>query len=237
MKRLKLVFITFVIVVILLVVEIVIIRSASEYDLQSSVIYAAVKIPEGTEITAEMLEERRISQSMAHELSIQGLEEAVGKEAGENLEEGEMILSTKLNLINRIDNIELEDDNNRLFSVEFRADQANGWWLKVGQYVDIIFVPNKTDMLVPDLQENLGANIVLDGENTEQGIFLSNVLRLRDVRIAALIDENGELIDEFPGTVPPKYISFEVDQQEDLLLAYAKSNGRLEISVIPEKSK
>ena len=43
----------------------------------------------------------------------------------------------------KFEEIIVKDKNSRLFTVEFRGDQANGCQLKEGQYVDIIFIPDE----------------------------------------------------------------------------------------------
>ena len=47
------------------------------------------------------------------------------------------------------------------------------------------------------------------------------------------IDEKGRLVKDTEGTALPRYISFELSDDQCDFLAYAKGNGRLEISVIP----
>jgi hypothetical protein len=61
-----------------------------------------------------------------------------------------------------------------------------------------------------------------------------NVIRIKHIRIAALIDDKGSLLKNEKRVTLPRYISFEVDEKQDEFLAYAKTNGRLEISAEPE---
>jgi uncharacterized protein YaeQ len=141
-----------------------------------------------------------------------------------------------------MEQIEVKDKNNRLFTVEFKGDQANGWWIKVGQYVDIIFIPNEK----PSASNS---NYIKEPETAQQTIAGSNdnrqptafstansgeVRRFRNIRVAALIDEKGNQLKNSNRETLPRYISFEVTDSQDEVLAYAKSNGRLEVSVIPE---
>jgi Flp pilus assembly protein CpaB len=60
------------------------------------------------------------------------------------------------------------------------------------------------------------------------------VTAVKNVRIAAVIGENGKLIKEGDRSSIPKYIAFEVSEEEAEFLAAAKGEGRLEIAVIPE---
>ena len=106
-----------------------------------------------------------------------------------------------------------------MFTVEFNGDQVNGWWLKEGQYVDIIFIPSEKAQKV---------TTITDDQKTYK------VERVRNVRVAAIIDDKGKLVKDSEKASTPKYVSFEVNDKLDEFLAYAKGNGRLEISVIPD---
>lgn len=214
MKKINLILLTVLLVIALLVVEIIIVRSASEYEPEVEVVFAGVKITEGTPITPDMLIKKKISLSYAHKQSVRKIEEAANKKAKVDIEEGEMLLIGKLDDINEMDQIVIMDSSKKLFSVEFKGDQANGWWLKAGQLVDIIFVPNEKG-------------------NMEAGGVQKSVEKLKNVRIAAIIDEKGRLVKDTEGTALPRYISFELSDDQCDFLAYAKGNGRLEISVIP----
>jgi Flp pilus assembly protein CpaB len=215
MKKVNLILLTTVLVIVLLAIEIVIVRNASKYEPQVEVLFAATKIAEGTIIKPHMLNSKKINLSYAHKQSVKNVEEVEGKRAKIEFEEGEMILNSKLIKADEFEEVIIEDNNNRLFSVEFKGDQANGWWIKTGQRVDIIFVPNDRAMR--------------DNDNNQK-----YVERLKSVRIAAIIDENGKLVKNNDRVSLPRYISFELTDKQCDFLAYAKGNGRLEISVIPE---
>lgn len=92
--------------------------------------------------------------------------------------------------------------------------------MKEGQYVDIIFIPDEKKT-VP----------VIENETIKKED--SGIQRVRNIRIAALIDDKGKLVKSLENMTTPKYISFEVDDKLDQFLAHAKSNGRLEVSAIP----
>jgi len=216
----------------LLIAEVMIVRSVSNYEPVSGVVFAAAKIPEGTVIQAGMLCEKKIPLSMVHTRAVKRTGDIVGKICAVNVEEGEMFLSSKVCGEDEYDIIKVKDGQSRLFSVEFKGDQANGWHLATGQYVDIMFVPD--DRSKADLSQGGYAGGSYGDEGGEGAYALSGgVRRLRNIRIAAIMDDRGKLLKDFDKTAVPKYISFEVEKGQDEFLAYAKSNGRLEISAIP----
>lgn len=234
MKKLNLVLLTSALVVILLAVEVVIVKSASKYEPQTSVIYSRVKIPQKTVIREEMLEEKKVAASMAHRQSFRKMSDIVGKRARIDMEEGEMVLSAKLGPVDEMEEIKVKNKDGRLFSIEFKGDQANGWWLMTDQYVDILFVPNEKAKDYPssEIHDSEGGMESSRPDVRENSSL--KIQRLRNIRIAAIIDERGKLLKNAERTSLPKYVSFEVTQVQDEFLAYAKGNGRLEISVIPE---
>lgn len=211
MKRTKLIIITAILSVILLVAQIYIVKVASEYEPKKEVLFAKEYIPANTVITEEMLEKKRINLSLIHEKSIFNTDALIGRKAKIDIEKGEMILESKL--ISEEDEAEkilVKNENSRLFTLELKGDQANGWQIKPDQYVDILFIP---------------------AQKQEERI----VERIEKVRVAALISDDGKLIKDKDENILPRYICLEVDTEIDELLAYAKGNGRIELSVIPEK--
>jgi Flp pilus assembly protein CpaB len=233
MRKLNFILLTIVFAFILLVVEIILIRSASEYEPKLGIVFARTKIPEGALIKSNMLEERKISAGAVHKQSVKDPDEIIGKIARIEIEEGEMILNAKLIEAGEMEELSYVDEKSRLFTVEFEPDQVNGWRLKAGQYVDIIYIPNERAVKQDELQSQT------DGVNGERKYVpahstgMSGIKRIRNVRIAALIDNNGNLVRDSNRTSLPKYVSFEVNDSLDEFLAYAKDNGRLEVSVIP----
>lgn len=230
MKRFNTIVITVILVVVLLAVEVIIVKSASKYEPQVDIVFADEKIPEGAVIEADMLAEKKVDINLVHRQSIRNIEYAVGKTAKMDIEKGEMVLGAKLGKGGRMHEIEVKDKNSRLFSIEFKGDQANGWWLEAGQYVDIIFVPSKDEHYMESAKEA--------GLTSRKGLTQThgiNVQRLRNIRIAALIDDKGRIVKNSDRNLLPRYVSFEVNEEQDEFLAYAKSNGRLEISVVPKK--
>ena len=229
MRRFGTVIAAFLIVIILVIIEVVIIKGASNYEPVSEVVFARVRIPEKCEITAEMLEVKKIGIGLVHPLSLRDIRDAAGKRASMEIEAGEMMLAGKLGY-EGMERIEVKDRNKRLYSVEFKGDQANGWWLMTDQNVYILFVPDKNAQTSAGAENNDSADI-----EVAPGIIGGNkVQKLRNIRIAALIDDNGKLLKNKDRTTLPRYVSFEVTDQQAEYLAYAKSNGRLEICVIPD---
>ena len=229
MRRFGTVIAAFLIVIILVIIEVVIIKGASNYEPVSEVVFARVRIPEKCEITAEMLEVKKIGIGLVHPLSLRNIRDAAGKRASMEIEAGEMLLAGKLGY-EGMERIEVKDRNKRLYSVEFKGDQANGWWLMTDQNVYILFVPDKNAQTSAGAENNDSADI-----EVAPGIIGGNrVQKLRNIRIAALIDDNGKLLKNKDRTTLPRYVSFEVTDQQAEYLAYAKSNGRLEICVIPD---
>lgn len=236
MKKINIILLTCLLTIVLLVVEIIIVRNVSRYEPQVSVVYTKAGIPEKTVITEDMIEKRKVAFSIAHRQSIRTVDNVVGKIAGVDLEEGEMILSSRLCNDDMMEEIKVVDKNNRLFTVEFKGDQANGWWLMEGQYVDIIYIPDERTK-TKDLKDT--EQLVSSEEPDDEFIiqYISSIKRLKNIRIAALIDDKGKILGNSERTVLPKFVSFEVTDKQDEFLAYAKTNGRLEISVVPGFNK
>lgn len=222
MKRINMIILTIVLALVFLIVEIIIVKSISKYEPGISVVFAIRKIKAGETITEDVVEKRKISVSLAHNQSIKNTKEITGKKAKSDIEKDEMILSSRIVDNSKFEEIIVKDKNSRLFTVEFRGDQANGWQLKEGQYVDIIFIPD---------EKNKDKGPAIENEACEKEG--NGIQRIRNIRIAALIDDKGKLVKNPENTTIPKYISFETDDGLDQFLAYAKGNGRLEISVIP----
>lgn len=211
MRKINSILITIVITSVLLIIEIILIKGATKYEPKTSIIYANVDIPEGIIVEANMLEERSVNSNAVSRQSIKNMDDIVGKRARIEIDQGEMILDSKLINADQIEDIKVLDKESRLFSVEFKPDQVNGWWIKEGQFVDIIFIPHDESRSSPQK-------------------------RINNIRVAALIDDNGNFIETIERKSIPRYISFEVKEGLDEFLAYAKGNGRLEVSVIPYKN-
>jgi Flp pilus assembly protein CpaB len=216
MRKVRLFAVTVVLALVLLAVEIMIVRSVSRYGPEISVVYARTKIPANAVVSQDMLEQKKIGISYAHRQSVRSIESVLNKKAKQDIEEGEMVLESKLVSPEEIENIKAKNPENRLIAVEFRGDQANGWWLAADRYVDIIFIPDGKTRSAPDSRAP------------------EPVQRIRNIRIAAVMDDRGRILKGGEWTSIPKYISFEVAESQDEFLAYAKGNGRLELSIIPD---
>lgn len=213
-----------IIVIVLMVVEMTIISNASGDDIKQKVVFARVRIEKNTVITANMLEIREISSDAVHQDALDDMNEAVAMRAGMDIETGEMLLNAKL-LPDERDIIRAKDSSKRLISIELRVDQANAWQLTEDQYVDIIYVPNNRG----EQDRPPSAGDVVDASTVQNGVKM-----MKGIRIAGVVDEDAKMVDISESESIPKYVSFEVTQEQAVFIAYAKNNGKLELSCIPE---
>lgn len=225
MKRYGWIVGAFLIVALLMAIEMTLISNVSGYGAKEKVVFAKVHIDKNAVITGDMLELKEIDTGAVHPNALKNSGAAISKRAAADIEAGEMLLSARL-MSGASGVIEAEDKSKRLFSVKFEADQANGWQLADGQYVDIIYVPNQ------HAQPDQAA-----GAEGEASVFQASggVKVLKNIRIAGLIDENSKLVDANETKDALRYVSFEVTEEQASFLAYAKSNGKLELSTISEK--
>lgn len=236
MRRLNLFVVSAILAAVFLLAEVAFVKNMSGYAPMETVVFAKTKISRDSFIKVDMLIEKKIDSHFAHKLSLKNNNLVVGRKAIMDIEEGEMLLTVKLGTPDEMEKIKVKNTANRLFSVELKGDQANGWWLMTGQYVDIIYVPNYRPG-ISDQQQTVvlkGANADKDVGNKTKSTLL-NVQKMKNIRIAALIDDKGKLLSNNQRTSLPKYISFEVSAGQDEFLAFAKTNGHLEVSVIPDK--
>lgn len=212
-----------VIVILLVAIEMMIIANASGYEVREKVVFATRDIDENTVITGEMLEIREIGADAVHKDAVRSIDEAANMTAADFIHGGEQLLKGRLTDEPAIA-AETLDKSNRLFCVEPKSDQANAWQLTKEQYVDLIYVPNYGQQ----------GNTPPEAAGVVEVPPLSNGVKLlKGVRIAGLVDEDGKLAGADRTEKLPKYILFEVTQEQAIFLAYAKSNGRLEVSSIP----
>lgn len=230
MKRNKTLVIALLLLVILLSAEVFIVKKAANYEPKISVIYAKVRIPADTIITKDMLTEKEVALSLVSMKAVKDMGEVVGKVAKFDIEEMEMITASRL--IEKIEEkkIEILDENNRLVTVRFEPDQVNGWW--INERVDIIFIPDRDTEDIPKPLINNGQNAV---DSVKKQFDPSGIIRLENIRVAAVIDESRKLIDNIEDiTYRPVLVSFEVNTEQDKFLAWAKYNGKLEVSARKE---
>ena len=225
MKRYSWIGGAFLIVLLLVAIEMTIISNASGYEAKEKGVFARVSIDKNAVITGDMLEIKEVDAGTAHPNALKDIDEAASMRAAMDIEAGELLLRSKL-LSGEGGIIKAEDNSKRLFSVEFKVDQANGWQLSDGQYVDIIYVPNHGEQLdEPPVAYGVAA---MPPDS-------SGVKILENIRIAGLIDEEAKMVDRIESAEAPKYICFEVTVEQAAFLAYAKSNGKLELSSVPGK--
>lgn len=233
MRRTKVFTISIILAIVLIGIEVILIRSASNFEPEVRVVYAKTFIAEKTIIEPDMLAIRSIPVKMLNRQSVFSIEDVAGK-AVIDIQNGEQLLKSKFSSKYDTADIKVLNKNNRLFTVEFKIDQANGWQLKADEYVDILYVPisNNSNISTEANKHNIDT---YSNEANKHNIntYSNEVVRINNVRIAAVIDEFGNLMDNTTRTSVSKMISFEVNTKQDAALAYAKGNGRLELSLIP----
>ncbi len=223
MKRFGWIISALIIVILLVAVEVTIISNASSQETKEMVVYAKVRVDKDTIITEDMLELREIGKDAVHPSALGNVDEAIAMRASVDIEAEEMILKAKL-LSSEEDIIRAEDPGKRLICVEMRIDQANGWQLKEDKYVDLIFVPNSGG----EQGHSPEAAGIIDVLPSSNGMKV-----LKNVRIAGIFDEDARQTSILESDSIPKYVSFEVTAEQAIFIAYAKNNGRLELSGIP----
>jgi len=226
MEKSKKLIIAVMLLAILLAAEVYVVRKASNYEPKIKVVYSKVKIPAETVITKEMLIEKEVELSLVNIKAIKDIGQAVGKVAKFDIEEMEMLTASRL--VEKIEEkkIELENPNNRFISIKFDPDQINGWW--ISDRVDILFIPN-------DNLNNAPKPVINNGQQDEaEGRIIyepSGIVRLENIRVAAIIDDRRQLIDNIENTTyNPVLVSFEVNTDQDKFLAWAKYHGKLEVT-------
>lgn len=237
MSKIKKLILVVFLILLLLTIEVVIVKSASQYEPKINVVYAKTDIAAKALITKDMLTTKTISLSMVHLKAYRSVDELVGKTAKADIVSGEMILSGRIGKLDEMTEIRVLDKNNRLFAVEFKPDQANGWWLLIDQKVDLIFIPTSAGGVnVPlDISKPTNPDTITATMPTGTELAQTGVKRLENIRVAAIIDEGLKQLNNETRTSNPKFISFEVTKEQDEFLAWAKGNGRIEISVRPNK--
>lgn len=210
----------------LLTAEIILVKSTSGEQPQGEAVYAASKIIAGTLVTSDMLKVKKISLSAIHKYSLSDANEAAGKVACADIEQDEMILSTRLTEQSSPEIIRLLGENSRLISVGFEADHANAWQLETGVFVDIIYIPDNAEVQMPGSTEYF------------EQVLPDQTKRYENIRIAGVVDAQGKIIkggdrdsDASDSGSVPKYVVLEVEKGLDDEIALAKMSGTLELSV------
>jgi Flp pilus assembly protein CpaB len=211
------------IVVLLVVLEVAIVSNAAGYEKKEKVVFAKERIDKNTVITGEMLEVKEIGAGSVHPKAVKTKDEAVSMRAAAGIEAGEMLLKTRLSSV-VYDIIEAKDKSMRLFSTELEADQANAWQLAEDRHVDIVYIPNNGN----EQEKPPEAEGVVDVPPASNGVRL-----LRNIRIAGIIGEDGKPLDMSEQDGRPRYVSFEVTEEQAVFLAYAKYKGKIVLCGIP----
>lgn len=242
-------------VILLVLVELTIITKASGYENtekgKERLVFTKAHIAKNTAITADMLELVEVDRTAVNPDAVKSINAVGSKRANADIAAGEMLMNTMLSA-DECGIIEAEDKSKRLFSLEFDAHQANGWQLAEDQFVDIIYVPNHSQELkisTPNerggerLNQSSGGAAAEENEVNEaaEADEAAEILEqvplgvrvIKNIRIAGLIDDHGKIVDALKSKNAPRYISFEVTEEQAIFLAYAKGKGRLELSCIP----
>lgn len=183
MKKLGWIIGTAAVTVIVLVIELMLISKASGHETTEKVVFAKVSIDENSVITRDMLEIREVASDLVLNSTARSIEEAESKVSAMRIEAGEMLLKSKLR--DEDDNvIEVSDKSNRLFSIRFETDQANGWQLEEGQLVDLICIPDD-DQQGQILTSNENGKIAADipasaGEEEVSPIYEAAAVRVNE---------------------------------------------------------
>lgn len=217
---------TIILIIALCIAEIIFIRVVSDYEPKISIVFAKVKIDEDTIVSEDMVGLKTVNIGDAHKYAIKSVNEIIGKRTVTAIEENEMILSTRLNSSGDLEDIKVTNKENRLFSIEFKPDQVNAWWLLIGQSVDVIYIPN-----------NLAAQKSLNGK-LESEVTMNNIDEyskvISNLRVAAIVDDRfKQLKNDSRESNTPKYVVLEVSPKQAQYLAYCKAYGKLEAAVIP----
>lgn len=218
MKKGTIYIVTVILALVLIIAEAYIIKSVTKIEPTIDAVFATRRIAEKTVITSDMVTLRKIDISSATNQTVRSVDNVVGKMATTEIENGEVIKSFRTIDLKDFKEITVLDKNNRLISVEFSPDQVNGWYIKVDNCVDIHYVPNSStnkDNVTDSFERSL----------TKYQLY-------ENIRVAGILDDKGQIIQEITADKLPKIISFEVTPELAKFLAVAKSTGKLEIALI-----
>lgn len=226
MKRVHRIVLTAFIAIVLMVVQIVIIKNAAQYEPEVEVVIVNKRIPANTTITENMLIVKKFHISIVNKLAARNISDVVGMVAKVDLEVGEQILKSRLITADTMKILPLENEVNKLFNLEIKVDQSNNF-LRVGQYVDIFFVPNSNTNL-SNLSKG-SAESMIESDSMSEALKL--VYKLDHIRIAAILDDRGNVINSESSSLSAKYICVEVTADTAQYLSYCKHNGKIEYAL------
>ena len=215
-KKIRLIMINAAILVVLLVVEVIFIRTTTGSGATKAVVFAKADIGANTVITEEMLEVRKVDSKLAGAYCISDITYIKGSRASHDMAAGEMVYAGSVSKGMPSNSIKFTDPANRLFALELKGDAANGWWVDAEQKADVIFVP--------------GNEKAISRVSSQGGISE----KIEDVRIAAILDEKGNPMSYSERASPPRYVCLEVTPEQAEFLAYAKINGKIELAILPD---
>ena len=96
MLKLKYIIPALILAAVLMTAEILIIRSAAEYEPKAEAVYAAERIARGTIITGSMVKVKSIDMNATHRSAFGRTGDVIGKAARMDIEQDEMLLSSKV---------------------------------------------------------------------------------------------------------------------------------------------
>lgn len=228
MKRRTIYIFTVLLAIVLIAVEAYIIKVATNIEPVMEVVYSTKKIPAYTVITPDMVTKKRINISLVTLQTATNLENVIGKAVTTDIDEGEAIKTFRLVSPDSISEIKLLNSKNRLITVEFKPDQVNGWNLKTNSVVDIIYTPNNA-------LRSLDAQKALLVDPFQKSLLEFQVFY--DIRVAGILDEDGNVVLGRNKGKAPKLVSFEVTEYQAKFLSAAKDTGTLNLAVTQNDSK
>lgn len=213
------------------------IKFVSSFEPKITLVYAKTDIPNKTLITADMVEEKEVPLSSNNKYAIKSKNDVIGNKSVAPIFQDELILSTRYSKPDQVNGVNIKDKNNRIFTLDLKADEANGWQIHEDSYVDLIFVPNPTQKQNPIPSSSASYNNTLPPQQGQMPISATNfdesqIVRLSKIRVAAIIGENNQVIDPSKDKdIIPKYVSFEVTTNQDTFLSWAKQYGHINVSL------
>lgn len=223
MKRRTIYIFTILLAIILISVEAYVIKVVTNIEPEIEAVFSTKKIPAKVIITPDMVTVKKINVSLVTLQTIRSLNQVIGKASITEIEGGEVIKSFRVAEPLSLKEIKVLNPDNRLMSVDFKADQVNGWYLASGDFVDIHYTPNAA------------ANINIEKREQIEDPFQRSLMEFHvfdNIRVAGILDDKGQVIMEITREQLPKLISFEVTKDLAKFISAAKTTGKIELSVI-----
>lgn len=173
----------------------------------------AKEYPAGTLIEPDMIQSINLSSaSSLHGYASKDL--AVGKYTTRDVYGGEIVLSEVLsNYPKKIQNYEIAPGN-VLYTLSLRPEDANGWWIYTGSYVDVLLYS----------QKNLASftTEIYEFEN-----FTGSIESIDDVKIIKVMDMYGKDIEESENDA--YIICLEMSREQAAKMFIAENSRKIKI--------